>query len=45
MEQGGAGGGDRGMPAPGGCSVHPVLRAVCYAGRRLGAFEGLNTIF
>lgn len=32
-------------PAPAGCSAHSVLRAVCCAGRRLQAFEGLNTIF
>ena len=36
---------DGGMPAPAGCSVRSVLKAVCYAGRRLWAFEGLNTIF
>lgn len=36
---------DRGMSTPAGCSVRSVLKAVCYAGRRLWAFEGLNTIF
>lgn len=40
-----AGGKGRGMPVPVGFSVLCVLKAVCYAGRRLWAFEGLNTIF
>lgn len=40
-----AGGEGRGMPVPAGFSVLSVLKAVCYAGRRLWAFEGLNTIF
>lgn len=35
----------QGDASPVGCSVHSVRKAVCYAGRRLWAFEGLNTIF